>query len=136
MLHSATINQIAVDNPSVYAFHIRNEVQAEDLKAMGATMNEAFDVHPSISMLLIFEDFEGLDAGAGLDLQTIKSQFRSLAKVDKYAVVGAPLLASTMITVMDKLIPTDARTFDRADEPAAWAFVGANPVSLAAGATT
>lgn len=128
MLHSETINQIPVDNHLVYAFRISGEINAEDLKAMGAVMNDAFDSHPSVSMLLIFDQFEGLDAGAGFDKETFTSQFRSLAKVDKYAVVGAPSSAATMINVMDKVIPTDARTFLPSEEAAAWAFVGASPV--------
>lgn len=135
MLKSQSINQISVDNPLVYAFRIKGEIDAHDLKAMGATMNDAFDAQPSVSMLLIFEQFEGLDAGAGFDMETLTSQFRSLAKVDKYAVVGAPSIASTMINVMDKVIPTDARTFERTEEVSAWAFVGANPVALAQGTT-
>ncbi|MDB5658961.1 MAG: hypothetical protein JWS10_1576 [Cypionkella sp.] len=129
MLRTGSINQIPVDNPSVYAFRISNEVQAEDLKAMAETMNNAFDVHSSVSMLLIFEQYEGVETGAGFDMETFKSQFRSLAKVDKYAVVGAPSIASTMINVMDKVIPTDARTFERSEELAAWQFVGANPAA-------
>lgn len=128
MLQSETINQIPVDNPLVYAFRISGEINAVDMKAMGVIMNDAFDVHPSVSMLLIFDQFEGLDLGAGFDKETFTSQFRSLAKVDKYAVVGAPSVASTMINVMDKVIPTDARTFLRSEEAAAWAFVGARPV--------
>lgn len=135
MLQSESINQIPVDNPLVYAFRITGEINAEDIKAMGATMNDAFDMHKSVSMLLIFEHYEGLDAGAGFDMETLTSQFRSLAKVDKYAVVGAPSAASTLINVMDKVIPTDARTFDRYNEASAWAFVGANPVPLAQGLT-
>lgn len=135
MLHSATINQIAVDNPLVYAFRITGEIDGEDMKAMGATMNNTFDVHPCVSMLLIVEQFEGVEAGAGFDMETMKSQFRSLAKVDKYAVVGAPSVASTMINVMDKVIPTDARTFERSEEAAAWAFVGARPLTVSQAAT-
>ena len=127
MLKTQTINQIPVDNPSVFAFRITGEILAEDLKAMGATMNDAFDNHSSVSMLLIFAHYDGLDAGAGFDIETLTSQFRSLVKVDKYAVVGAPAGASTIINVMDKLIPTDARTFDRKEEALAWEFVNANP---------
>lgn len=128
ILQSETINQIPVDNPLVYAFRISGEIDAEDMKAMGATMNDAFDAHPSVSVLLIFNQFEGLDAGAGFDKETFTSQVRSLAKVNKYAVVGAPSAAATMINVMDKIIPTDARTFLPSEEADAWAFVGANPV--------
>ena len=128
ILQSESINQIPVDNPLIYAFRINGEINADDLKAMGAIMIDAFDVHPSVSMLLIFDQFEGLDAGAGFDKETFTSQFRSLAKVDKYAVVGAPSVAATMINVIDKVIPTDARTFLRSEEAAAWAFVGASPM--------
>ncbi len=95
---------------------------------MAANMNDAFDAHPTVSMLLLFEVYDGVQAGAGLDLETMKAQFKSLAKVDKYAVVGAPSAAETLITVMDKIIPVDARTFDASDEQAAWQFVGAKPI--------
>lgn len=128
MFQSETINQIPVDNPLVCAVRISGEINAEDMKAKGAIMNDAFDVHPSVSMLLVFDQIVGFDAGAGFDKETFTSQFRSLAKVDKYAVVGAPSVAATMINVMEKVIPTDARTFLRSEEAAAWAFVGASSV--------
>ena len=125
MMPAGSKRQIPVDNPLVYAFHIAGEVTAEDMKAMATTMNAAFDIHPLVSMLLIFDHYEAADAGAGLNMETISSQFRALAKVDKYAVVGVPSAATTMIKVMDKIIPTDARTFEAAQEPDAWRFVGA-----------
>lgn len=128
MLRSPSIAQIPVDSPTVFAFRIRGDVLADDLQAMAKTMNSAFDNYPSVSMLLIFEQYEGLEAGAGLDLDTLTSQFRSLANVDRYAVVGAPHAAATMISLMDKIIPTDAQTFDADDEQVAWQFVGANPL--------
>ena len=124
---AGTIEQIPVDNPLVYAFCIRGEVHADDMKAMATTMNDAFDRHGSVSMLLIFDQFEGLEAGAGFDMQTLSSQFRSLAKVDRYAVVGAPSAAAMVIRVMDKVIPVDARTFERSEEHKAWRFVKAQP---------
>ncbi len=129
MLTTNTIRQIAVTSPDVYAFRIRGEVAADDLQAMAETMNDAFDVQPTVSMLLIFDQYIGVETGAGFDLETLTSQFRSLAKVDKYAVVGAPRIASIMINVMDKVIPTDARTFESAEEPLAWEFIGAQPVA-------
>jgi hypothetical protein len=127
MLKSRTVQQIATTSPDVYAFRLRGEVMADDLRAMAETMNAAFDVQPAVSMLLIFDAYEGVETGAGFDVQTLTSQFRSLVKVDKYAVVGAPGFASGMINVMDKIIPTDARTFDAGDEAMAWDFVGARP---------
>ncbi len=128
MLRTATIEQIAVNKAEVYAFRITGQVEPEDLKQMGAVMNDAFEIHKSVSMILVFDAFDGVEAGAGFDMETVRSQFRSVAKVDKYAVVGAPTAAATMIKIMDKILPTDARIYASSDEPAAWAFIGAEPV--------
>ncbi|MFN4098977.1 MAG: STAS/SEC14 domain-containing protein [Pararhodobacter sp.] len=128
MLNPPSIAAIPVADPDVYAFRIRGEVTAEDMHAMAETMNAAFDAKSSVSMILIFEAFEGQEVGAVVDVEALKSQFRSLAHVEKYAVVGAPSAASKMINVMDKIIPVDARTFDATDEDKAWAFVGTRPL--------
>jgi hypothetical protein len=132
MMSTGTIERIAVDHPKVFAFRISGEVAAEDVTAMATTMNDAFDTHPSVSMLLIFDQYDGVDIGAGLDMETLTAQFRALARVDKYAVVGAPPFAATVIKMMDKVIPVDARTFERSEEQAAWNFVGATPFGIAA----
>ena len=125
-----TIRRIPTDMATVHAFRIVGKVSADDMKGMAQTMNAAFDTHDTVSMLLIFDHFDGAEAGAGFDMETLKSQFRALADVDRYAVVGAPDAAETMIAVMDKIIPTDARTFDAGQEQAAWQFVGARPITV------
>ncbi|WP_322889660.1 MULTISPECIES: STAS/SEC14 domain-containing protein [unclassified Yoonia] len=128
MAQNGSVTRITTDNPLVYAFMIRAEVTTDDMEGMARLMNAAFDKAEDVSMLLIFEHFEGRETGAGLNWETMKAQFRSLANVNKYAVVGAPDAARTMIGVMDKIIPVDARTFDAAQEAEAWAFVGARPI--------
>jgi SpoIIAA-like len=124
VLNTQTISQIPVLSPSVYAFNIHGEVEKDDLAQMAEVMNEAFDTHDKVSMLLIFAPYDGAEPGAGLDLEVLLSQFRSILKVDKYAVVGAPSFATTMINVMDKMMPVEARTFNHSEEDQAWAFVG------------
>jgi len=128
MSETAHITQLQVDEPSVFAFVIHGEVSQDDMKRMAATMNAAFDTHDSVSMLLIFAPYEGSETGAGLNVETLKSQFRSLRHVEKYAVVGAPRAAAALINTMGSLIPVEARTFDAADEQEAWRFVGASPL--------
>jgi D-mannonate dehydratase len=124
------VTQIQTDNPSVFAFMIRGEVTSEDMEGMARIMNTAFDAHKSVSMLLIFDHFEGREVTAGWDTESMKAQFRSLSKVEKYAVVGAPSAASAMIAFMDKIIPVDARTFAAMEETEAWGFVGAQPITV------
>ncbi len=125
MLVRPTVREVPNDTAGVYAFHILGEVTAEDMSAMAEHMNERFDRHDKVSMLLIFDAFRGAEKGANTDWGVIKSRLRALSKVDKYAVVNAPERAERMIEAMNAVIPVEARTFDSAD--AAWAFVGALP---------
>lgn len=127
MLNTPTISQIQVASPDVYAFRIKGEIESEDLAQIATLMNDAFDTHEAASMLLIFAPYDGAEAGAGLDLEVMTSQFRSITKVDKYAVVGAPSFATTLINIMDKIMPVDARTFSPEEEGAAWDFVETRP---------
>jgi hypothetical protein len=127
MLNTPTISQIQVTSPGVYAFRITGEIESEDLSQMATLMNNAFDTHEAVSMLLIFAPYDGAQAEAGLDLEVMTSQFRSIVKVDKYAVVGAPSFAATLINIMDKIMPVDARTFSHEEEGAAWDFVETRP---------
>lgn len=126
MLCRSTISETQTNRPDVFAFHITGEVTADDLQAMASYMNDQFDQHDSVSMLLIFQDFQGQKTGAGFDVATLKAQIRALSKVQKYAVVGAPDAANTLIDVMNKIIPVEARHFARAQQADAWDFVGAN----------
>jgi hypothetical protein len=57
---------------------------------MAEMANAAFDRHDTVDMLLIFENFAGQDTGALFDAEAMKAQFRSLANVGRYVVVGAP----------------------------------------------
>ncbi len=126
---AASIQEIPTTDPLVHAFRITGTVTDDDMSAMAQHMNAAFDASgpEKVSMLLIFEGYEGADAGAAFDASALKAQFRSLTQVVRYAVVGAPDAARSMIETMDHVIPIDARTFDAQDEAQAWAFVGADP---------
>ena len=127
------ITQIATDNPQVYAFRVNGHIDDDDEEAMAKYMNDVFDTHEKVDMLLDLTGFTGSDWDAMFDGDVLKSRFRSVSKVGKYAVIGAPAGAARMIAVMDKIIPVDARAFDAPEADAAWAFVGAKPVDLGGG---
>ena len=81
----------------------------------------------AVSTLLILSDFGASDAISGVNPSSLYAQGRSLAHVERYAVVGAPALAAGMINTFEKVLPVEARTFDPEDEASAWDFVGARP---------
>ncbi|TFL17679.1 STAS/SEC14 domain-containing protein [Jannaschia formosa] len=121
------VRQISTTSPTVYAFEIDGKVSAAEMKAMGETMNEAFDRHQEVNMLLIFRRFEGSEMGASMNWDAMTSQVRSVAKVGRYVTVGAPDSAKAMIEAMGKIIPVEAKTFDMHELDLAWSYVGARP---------
>lgn len=127
MLSTDHIKQISNTDSSVYAFRVEGGASADEMAAMADVMNAAFDRDEKVNMLLILHDFGAADASAGLALRSLYSQVRSLAHVERYAVVGAPTVAAAMIETFEKVLPLEAKTFDPEEEAAAWTFVGARP---------
>lgn len=127
MLTMSSVTQLPTSAEHVYAFDVHGHLTAEESDVLAKLMNDAFDRHERVNMLFRLTRFEGSDATGLFDWDVLKSRFRSLSKVDRYAVVGAPDAARSMIETMDKVISVDARTFDTEDEAAAWDFVGSAP---------
>jgi hypothetical protein len=121
------IEPIPTTRETLLAFRISGQIGKDDMHCMAEIANAAFDRHGTVDMLLIFETFAGRDTGALFDAEALKAQARSLAKVGRYVVVGAPDSARAMIEAMDAVIPVKAMTFDRGDEEKAWIELAARP---------
>lgn len=125
LLSRPSVKQIPTTSDTVYAFDVTGHVSDDDAEALAETMNDAFDRHDKVSLLLRLDGYTGSDKNALFDGDVLKSRWRSLFSVEKYAVVGAPDGAEKMINFFDKILPVDARTFEPSEETQAWAFVGA-----------
>ena len=124
MFTCPSIIQIATTRDDLFAFRITGEVSREDMSGMADHMNSIFDNHDEkVDMLMIFDRYEGAEAGASLSWESLKSRFRSVTNVGRYVVVGAPEAAENMIKIMDHMIPVKAETFD--EEASAWRSLGA-----------
>ncbi|MCK0150065.1 STAS/SEC14 domain-containing protein [Marivita sp. S6314] len=130
LFHSGAIQQIKTTSPSLYAFRISGHVDDDAAEDLAKFMNDAFDRHDEkVDMLLDLSHFAGSDWDSLLDGDVIKSRFRALSEVRRYAVIGAPDYAQRMIEVMDKIIPVEAKAFSNSEENDAWAFVGETPLA-------
>ena len=125
LFEHGAISQIATEHPNLYAFRINGHIDDDASEALAKYMNDAFDRHAGkVNMLLDLSGLTGSEWTSIFDADVLKSRFRALKEVDKYAVVGAPDHANRMIDFFDKLIPVDARAFSEEDAYAAWDFVG------------
>ncbi len=118
------ISQIPTTFDNVYAFKLSGHLDDDAAEALAKYMNDAFDHHDKLNMLMDLTDFSGSDWDSMLDGDVIRSRLRSLTKVEKYAVVGASDRAEKMIGIMDKIIPVDAKAFEPKEMQSAWHFVG------------
>lgn len=111
------------------AFDVLGKIPVSDMDWMAAQVDEAFSAFEEVDMLLVMRNFEGADVASAIDPKVVKVQLRSLGKVRRYAVVGAPAWARAMIEFFDIVIPVDAKTFDRDEEAEARRWVDERPAS-------
>ncbi|MEJ1161161.1 STAS/SEC14 domain-containing protein [Prosthecomicrobium sp. N25] len=104
-------------------FEIRARITKPDMEWMARLVEEAFDRHEAVDMLVVMRNYQGADWGAVLDAEFAKAQARATNHVRRYAVVGAPAWARAMIEVADVFSPVDAKTFALEEEAEAWAWV-------------
>ncbi|WP_299651301.1 STAS/SEC14 domain-containing protein [uncultured Tateyamaria sp.] len=128
MLDTPSITQVNTSRPDLYAFRITRMVTQEDMEAMAALMNDAFDAHEDkVDLLMIFDRYDGAESGATWSWEALKSRFKSITNVRRYVVVGAPDSAEQLIEAMGKVIPVEAETHDT--EIAAWRSLNAEAVA-------
>lgn len=125
------VTPLPTEHTHVYAFEINAHLDATGMGELVDTLNHAFDRHDGkINLLLRFNDVDAHTAFKSLNLGVVKLKLRSLRHIARYAVVGAPVAADTMVNILRHIVPVDTRTFAPGDEQAAWAFVNV-PVNMA-----
>jgi hypothetical protein len=105
------------------AFEIKDKITKPDIEWMSSITDEAMKAHGKIDMLLIMSNYEGSDLGAKFNGYANEVKVRSVAHIRKYVVVGAPTFARAMIKLSGTVIPVETKTFDLAEEAAAWAYL-------------
>ena len=128
----APVREIRTTEPNVFAYDIPGKVSEEDLERMASRMDAAFETHEKVSLLLLFEHYEGNEFGALLDPEVIKTHFKALANLHRYAVVGAPAHMDAALKAVAAVLPIQPKTFDKGEIAEAWAWVGARPESATA----
>lgn len=130
----APVREIRTDTPGVFGFDIPGKVSEEDLAMMAGKMEAAFETHGKVSLLLMFENYEGNELGALLDGDVVRTHFKALSNLERYAVVGAPGHMEAALKVVTAVLPVESKTFDRGEAAAAWAYVGARPAAASGAA--
>lgn len=105
------------------AFDVRAKITKPDIEWMASQVDDAMKAHGEIDMLIIMSDFEGAELGATFDGYAVGVEARSVAYIRRYVVVGGPAFVRVMIKLSGLILPLETKTFDLADEQAAWAWL-------------
>lgn len=117
--------------PDLLAFEITQKITRADIEWMSSVTDEAMRALGTIDMLIVLRSDEGSELGATFDGYAASVKVRSVAHIRRYVVVGAPALAKAMIALSGFVTPVETKTFDLADEPAAWAWLADQPPATA-----
>lgn len=113
--------------PDLLAFEIKDKITKADIEWMSARTDEAMQSLDKIDMLIIMSNYEGSDLGATFDGYAASVKVRSVAHIRRYVVVGAPAFAKAMINLSGFVMPVETKTFDLAEEAAAWDWLAQPP---------
>jgi hypothetical protein len=126
-----SIHFLQTTNPNVFAYEVNGRVRAKDVKAVINEFKPYLGKEGKINVLAKLSDFNGFDLLAMIEDDLVRLKFKSLSKVDKYAVIGPKPWMRNLMELFYPLTNIKLRVFDSGEEAAAWEWVGAQQALLA-----
>jgi len=127
----ASIHFLQTTNPNVFAYEINGRVRSKDVKAVVNQFKPYLEKEGKVNVLAKLSAFNGFDLFAMIEDDLVRTKFKSLSKVDKYAVIGPKPWMRNLLELFYPLTSVKLRVFDKDEEAAAWEWVGAQQALLA-----
>jgi len=128
---AASIHFLQTTNDKVFAYEVNGKLREKDIKAAVEQFKPYLEREGKINVLARMKDFGGFDLLSVFDDDLIKLKYRSLSKVDRYAVVGPSAWMRNLLELISPMFSAQVRVFDASEEQAAWEWVGAEQALLA-----
>jgi len=126
-----SIHFVQTTNENVFAYEVDGRLRANDVKAAIKEFRSYLERDGKVNILGRLHGFSGFDLFAVLEDDLIKLKFKSLSKVDKYAIVGAEPWMRNFLELVSPITSIRVRVFDAEEEADAWEWVGAQQALLA-----
>jgi len=127
----ASIHFLQTTNPNVFAYEVNGRVRTKDVKAVVNEFKPYLERGEKVNVLAKLSDFNGFDLFAMLEDDLVKLKFKSLSKVDKYAVIGPKPWMRNLLELFYPWTNVKLRVFDKDEDADAWEWVGAQHALLA-----
>jgi len=126
-----SVHFLQTTNPNVFAYEINGRVRAKDVRAVVNEFKPYLEKEGKVNVLAKLSDFNGFDLFAMIEDDLVKLKFKSLSKVDKYAVIGPKPWMRNLLELFYPMTSVKLRVFDKEEEAGAWEWVGAQQALLA-----
>ena len=131
MFKAGSVQKILTSRQDVIAFRVDEHVSRDAALALTDHVNDLFShADGPMNILMDMSDFKGDVLATFFYGGASESQVHSHDKVDRYAIIGSPVVAQQMVSWIDKVVPLNAQTFTTKDAERAWLFVGAEPIGV------
>jgi hypothetical protein len=127
---AASIHFIQTTSENVFAYEVNGRLRAKDVKSAIKEFGSYLERDGKVNVLARLSDFNGFDILAVLEDDLMKLKYRSLSKVEKYAIIGAKPWMRNFLELIAPIFSTRIRLFDPNEEAEAWAWVGAQQALL------
>lgn len=126
-----SIHFLQTTSENVFAYEVNGRLREKDIKSAVEAMKPYLEREGKFNVLARFKDFHGFDLTALLDDALAKLKYRSITKVERYAIVGAKPWMRNFFELISPLFSAEIRVFEASEEAAAWEWVGAQQALLA-----
>ena len=124
------IHLIQTTNDKVFAYEVDGPIFEKDIRAAIDGLKESFEKHEKINVLARMKNWAGFDLTSVLSDELFNMKYKSLSKVERYAVVGPKPWMRNLLELINPMISPTIRVFDTGDEADAWEWVGAQQALL------
>jgi hypothetical protein len=128
--HAGSIAIIPTSRPDVIGFEVDGTLRTPELEATVAFFAEALRAERPVSLLARLKHIGGAELATFAWPEFIKLKLQALRHVKRYALVGGPPWVRAWADALDGLFEANIRHFAEGDEPAVWAWLGAEPRGL------
>lgn len=127
----ASVHFLQTTNENVFAYEVNGKLREKDIKAAVAAMKPFLEREGKFNVLARMKDFGGFDLLSVLDDDLVKTKYKAITKVEKYAIISSSAWMRNLLELISGLFSAQIRFFDPEEEHAAWEWVGAEQALLA-----
>lgn len=125
-----SIHFLQTTNENVFAYEVNGKLREKDIKAAIGQFKPYLERKDKINVLARMKNFGGFGLLSALDDDLVKIKYKSLSRVEKYAIVGPSAWMRNFLELVSPLFSAKIKVFDETEEQAAWDWVGASQALL------